>query len=382
MLRKPLDCVPQRQKDFLRKADAHSKRLWFVWGEEREGEGEELACGCCGGCQFLDGCIQRLPPQPPSSCAVYVSELFLPPASSSTNTFTKALGLHSLRKALQSAHVKELSCLQRIHRGLLGFYEKRYPPVTGNAAVGRPTSFIGSDSESFVSALASQEASDTDAPASDTGEYYSLENVNEAGLEGHTVPEQLRKRPRKSDAATKQSTPTLLDVMSEDSVISVLPTHCNRFLTLPVRTRRPQSGHRPEHQRQVSDSECLLQPKKKVSHQRMFSAGQVLLEQQQQVGSSTPLHPPPSPFNQHQQSCLVLRIPLVLPLSAGTLPRLSLATTAVPVRPRPTLASEEEPPQSTVSVAVTLEGGLSLTLSPHVEHIITRSVSARSGLSE
>ena len=46
------ESMPQRQQDFLHRADRRWKRLHFIW---KEG----MLCGCCGGCQFLDNVIQR-----------------------------------------------------------------------------------------------------------------------------------------------------------------------------------------------------------------------------------------------------------------------------------------------------------------------------------
>lgn len=51
-LREPQIVAPERQQVFLRRADALSHRMWFLWDSE-------FNCGCCGGCQFLDGTICR-----------------------------------------------------------------------------------------------------------------------------------------------------------------------------------------------------------------------------------------------------------------------------------------------------------------------------------
>ena len=52
VLREPHEANEERQRYFLRRADQNARRLWFLWNKD-------FSCGCCGGCQFLDGAIQR-----------------------------------------------------------------------------------------------------------------------------------------------------------------------------------------------------------------------------------------------------------------------------------------------------------------------------------
>jgi hypothetical protein len=51
-LREPQEAAPHRQQQFLKRADASSRRLWFLWDDKYQ-------CGCCGGCQYLNGSVQR-----------------------------------------------------------------------------------------------------------------------------------------------------------------------------------------------------------------------------------------------------------------------------------------------------------------------------------
>ena len=52
IVREESESMPQRQLDFLHRADRRWKRLHFVWNEG-------MLCGCCGGCRFLDNVVQR-----------------------------------------------------------------------------------------------------------------------------------------------------------------------------------------------------------------------------------------------------------------------------------------------------------------------------------
>lgn len=387
-LREPLDSVPQRQRAFLRKADKRTRRLWFLWQEERgtelpeHMEGEFL-CGCCGGCQFLDGYIQRRAPKHPSSCAVYVAEPPLPHGHLGTGTMARALGLQGLRRALHSACIRDLDCVQHIHLGLLNFCARRYPAVTEETPTAQQPS-ISSDTESFVSALASQEDSE-----SDTNEYYSLENVNEAGLEGHVLPEQPRKKLRKKGSATSAeiadsntSPPTLLDMLTEeDPLHTVLPTHCNHQLTFYVSTRKTQPPlpqrpeKRPEHKRQMSDSEYILHSKKTAAHQPMLLGDAPLKLPQHSL--ATPTSTPGAslqhqPCHRDQQSCLLLRLPLLLPLSPGSLPQASFSASASAKKPKLLRQGQLDSPCSNLLVTLSLAGHLSATLTPPMEDLITR----------
>ena len=224
-LREPQDCVPSRQLAFLRKADMLTQRLWFLWHGEVDGGS---VCGCCGGCQFLDGCIERRPPRPSTGSAVYTAE---PPGKA--ESLARAAGLPSLRRSLQYTCLRSPSCLKLLHNGLLAYYEKRYLPV-GEAVPSPTLPSASSDTESFVSAFASPHDS-----GSDTNEFFSVENVNEAGLEGHTLPEQLWRRSRSKTVGepvgVKPEARTLLQVLAEeDPLHSLLPSHCNQTIPLYV----------------------------------------------------------------------------------------------------------------------------------------------------
>ena len=164
-VQEPQDCVPQRQWDFLRRADMSSRRLCFLWTEQSQPD-----CGCCGGCQFLDGLISRQTLQPQVTTTIGLDSHQRP-------AHTAAL-LVSLKKSLHTMCLRDLACPHLLHTGLLEYYE--------GASKSSPNqcSPPGSDTESFASAKDSLSSEYN----SDTNEFFSLENVNEAGLEGHTFP--------------------------------------------------------------------------------------------------------------------------------------------------------------------------------------------------
>lgn len=179
---KPEDCVPLRQRAFLKRADMVSRRLWFLWNEDSN----SLDCGCCGGCQFLNGHISR---SSAPSTIHYKHEKTLPQISS----------LQSLKKSLQTLCIRDIECSQLLHSGLQEYYD-------GSSDLSSQHISPGSDTESFVSAQASLLSSNL----SDTNKFYSLENVNEAGLEGHILPEMIK---QKQEECNQAEDPLLLSLL-------------------------------------------------------------------------------------------------------------------------------------------------------------------------
>ena len=206
-LREREECVPYRQREFLKLADGKTRRLWFLWRDDEDGVGgrdagrkelkDEFRCGCCGGCPFLGGCIERQLPRDKMHSVAYTSQLSTEPEKlekqESGSAFTyKSLGLQSLRKVLSAFSIKELDCIQYLHQGLLDHYAVRYgkPNITssvytegnkddqcvGKRALVTESSNVSIHSDgSFVSALSNPESSDDDR-------FMSLENLNETGL--------------------------------------------------------------------------------------------------------------------------------------------------------------------------------------------------------
>ena len=151
----PLDCVPERQLQFLKKADQRTQRLWFLWREDLSS-----VCGCCGGCQFLDTQVSRKGLVSREESAVYAPQ-FAPLTS-----VPRHMGFGVLDQTLLSSDVSQLECLQCLHKGLLEHYQARYAPrvpvparpsteeyFSSSRALSRPVS--GSDDASFVSARSS-----------------------------------------------------------------------------------------------------------------------------------------------------------------------------------------------------------------------------------
>lgn len=118
-LREQLECVPERQLAFLERADASTKRLWFLWRDKTSSD--VALCGCCGGCLFLDGSIERQLPKEKIQSAVYC-QLF---PSLHDSTLSRHLGLQPLKKALLLSKACEVDCIRSIHRGLLEHYSLR-----------------------------------------------------------------------------------------------------------------------------------------------------------------------------------------------------------------------------------------------------------------
>ena len=190
-LREVFECVPARQLEFLRKADDRTRRLWFLWSEDSS---QEVRCGCCGGCVFLDSSVERLPIREKLESSVYTSQ---PPISSSsalgkqTDSVTSSMvqALHSLKRSLANSGVKEVECVESIHKGLLEHYSMRYsqfPGVELRAAKDdeRLTPSTETNRHSYISdgSFVSAHASLTSLLETEEEQFVSMENIDETGL--------------------------------------------------------------------------------------------------------------------------------------------------------------------------------------------------------
>ena len=152
IVREQTEALSQRQQNFLCRADRRWKRLQFVWKED-------TLCGCCGGCQFLEGVVQT------SDSSIHsifnFSRYFthVPPTDTDVHTSiscTDNIGyIHSFHK---------LSSLEKLHKVLLAHYHlKMHMPIDTDFRLQSTTTTVlvndiemdgfsqGSDS-SFVSA--------------------------------------------------------------------------------------------------------------------------------------------------------------------------------------------------------------------------------------
>jgi hypothetical protein len=354
-LQEPKDCVPERQRTFLRRADAATRRLWFLWDTSG---GTGLGCGCCGGCQFLDGSISPRPPRPSTTCAGDTADHLLP--SQKAGALAEAFGLHSLKTSLQSVCIRDVACPQLIHTGLLGYYNKCYE---GEASPSQ--TLIGSDTESYVSARASPSDSGS---LSNTNEFYSLENVNEAGLEGQTLLQWRRPKSKlEGDSATagkqREARPLLVE---EDPLHPFLPSYV--YQTIPIyvsiKTPTPQCKalrERHTHRRQHSDGQFFG---RRPHHMRTAS------EVPHTTSPSTP-QAPPSCQHQAGDHSILLWLPFLVLERRGNLPSWSTSTSREKKKAANRPRSDEHQPQFLVGVNISVSGSVSATLSPSSTHIVT-----------
>ncbi|XP_019853101.1 PREDICTED: uncharacterized protein KIAA1109-like isoform X3 [Amphimedon queenslandica] len=105
-LREPLEADSNRQKSFLKLSDL-SHRLWFLWDNC-------YTCGCCGGCQFLDGCISREDYLPVSHSSRYFAKVKYDPIINRSPRSLPEIPLH-----LSIDNVPSLECL---HNCILKYY--------------------------------------------------------------------------------------------------------------------------------------------------------------------------------------------------------------------------------------------------------------------
>lgn len=151
VLREPLECVPERQLSFLKKADLRTQRLWFLWREEPVTK----LCGCCGECLFLDTFITRRPLVERQHSAVYF------PHFSIHGSVPRHLGLQRVSQTLAGSSISEPECMWLVHAGLLEHYRQRYSGgekriLSSSPDLDHRTSRMSvSDNISFVSARSS-----------------------------------------------------------------------------------------------------------------------------------------------------------------------------------------------------------------------------------
>lgn len=390
-LREVEECVPKRQLDFLRKADRKTKRLWFLWKEE-EGLGPvggEILCGCCGGCLFLEGCIERLLPREKTESVVYKQQLSSSD-SASVMTASKSLGLQTLKKVLSTLSVKELECVLCLHQGLLGHYELRYGKLDDSAKETDEPARVGESTEespevsmisdgSFVSARSSLTSLTED------DQFMSIENINEAGLEGIarlTVVEGRRIRHRKRTSAMSRElkamaagafgkdtvdAPISFSLSAANSYKDIAPSQTYRpaMLYVPLKKREAEPERKPQQPQQMTDSPRMIRAEMHTDKESLRTQD-----------SSTATFQRQSTLRSAQaRNALRLRIPLFAPLSQGKLP------TMVQNRPRtPRKARKKQKGSATgregrptnernlakFSLSVLVKGNLTATLTPPV----------------
>ena len=371
-LREQLECVPERQIAFLERADEPTKRLWFLWKDK---SATDLAfCGCSGGCLFLDGSIERQLPKEKIQSSVYCP-LF---PSLNQDTLSRHLGLQPLKRALLVSKASEVDCVRSIHRGLLDHYSLRYSVKTEgqtslesspqeNSSASRKSLSLTSE-ESFVSARSSLTSFFEDE------QFVSLQNINEAGMEGVAVSgwSKHRKKPsadlRPLFVAVKNE-PDLVEREKEHVVNEyeeVLPTHILRPITLlvPMKKGLDNELRPPMHPAVVRMRSAPETPSSSPYH-RLFSS------------NFDPKSQPTLAFSHGTslgyKNSMKLIIPVLKSHSSGTLPAVVQKDSARPKERKrrglygrfsPENEEEDEKKLSTVSLGVQTNGCLSLSLTP------------------
>ena len=417
-LREVEECVPQRQLEFLRKADTMTRRLWFLWHDEEEEEGDryvlmdEFRCGCCGGCAFLDGCIERQPQRVKLDSMVYTWET---PHSEPTKVETGAgtlehtIGLQTLEQALPTLGVKEVECVLHIHRGLLDHYEQKYTkPVAASCSADTPISHIQhllessefssrplsviSDSsyKSAVSSLTSQDESDED-------QFLSMENISEAGLYGlpATLGVGSGRKPRHRKKASAQN--------SELKTMAASGTGGGTETVDALLCADPQAPYRDLVATQAYRPTLLYVPLRKRKQPEVETKPEAESSQQpfkfpksfDRVIPQTEIHPASVPFGlseavpqlrprHHRVTCdaLRLRVPVLLPFSPGFVPVMVQKglSKSMERRRRKGVYGElgegdsgpAEGKLAKLSLSIAVNGSLTLTVSPPLLDFVKR----------
>jgi len=414
-LREIEECVPQRQLEFLRKADTKTRRLWFLWHKEEEEEGDtfvlrdEFRCGCCGGCAFLDGCIERQPPREKLASMVYTRQVSHSESTkveeTGTGTFTRPLGLQTLEQALPMLGVKEVECVVHIHRGLLDHYEQKYAKPVAASCSDTPTSHTQHLLETFESSrplsvisdssFKSAQSSLNSLDESDEDQYLSLENISEDGL---YLPATLNlgggKKPKHRKKVSALSSELKAMAVSGtggggketvDALLCADPLAPYRDL-VATQTYRPTQLYVPlrkKRQPEVkveTEAESSQQPFK---HPKSFDR----VIPQDEIHPATfgrqPSDPVPQFHPRHPTSdALRLRVPVLLPFSPGFLPTVvqkGLTKSMERRRRRGVYGklgeSGSEPAErrlAKLSLSIAVNGSLTLTISPLLLDFVKR----------
>ena len=435
-LREIKDCVPQRQLEFLKKADHKSRRLWFLWREVEEQEGEvvlrdEFRCGCCGGCVFLDGCVERQPPRVKLDSTVYTAQLSHSnstkmEASTLPGTLSRSLALQSLKKVLPTLSVTEIECVSRIHQGLLDHYDQKYskPVIIGDIPVSNPQETLDisrpisvvSDS-TFVSARSSLTSLVED------DKFLSMENIDKAGLyslsAGLSLGDGRKSKHQKKGKSVAGSRAEEGEMESVDALLFADPLAPYRdlvasqiykptLLHVPLKKKKqPENETKP-----TSVSESLHPP---LKHQKFIDRGislptQVEIHREVKPAESQPseaipkafargyppeavswpqaptggqppeavLHPPVSTLRR-PRNALRLLVPDMLPLSPGYVPAVVQKETgrSTERRRRKWLKGEDdsgpdETKMAIFSLSIAVNGSLALTISPPLLGFVER----------
>ncbi len=355
-LREPMDSVPERQLQFLKEADLRTRRLWFLWAE---GSGPVHTCGCCGNCQFMDGCIERRLLTEKSQSAVYCSPF------PSFPSFPRHFGMPGLNQTLQQFSISELGCLHPLHKGLLDHYQLRYggegggerreqvvprASTHGSTHVDQDTrSSRISCTDSFVSARSSWSSLLPE-------DFISLENIN-AQVSAEASPHKFkhRKKPSQLNIETAPPAPEETDRVDYHSLESeygdfVASQYLQTFtLQIPHQKRTASeapSNYRVHHRKSASDISFMME-----------------MPQAPSCGSI------PTSFR--------VPIPCLAAESAGSIPIITHKESFRTLdrrRQRLVHIKEESGPSAKVSLSVSVVGANTLLVAPPILQLIGRYV--------
>ena len=375
-LREHLECVPERQRTFLERADSATRRLWFLWKEKQSSD--VSLCGCCGGCLFLDGSIERQLPKEKIQSSVYCP-LF---PSLPTDTMSRHLGLQPLKKSLLLTKASEVDCVRSLHRGLLEHYNLRYgvkvigqsaqesgPPE--NSSESRQSLTLTSD-ESFVSARSSLTSF-----FEGEEQFVSLQNINEAGMEGVAISGWSKHRKKPSADLRPIFVAVNDEPDSESEKRDVVGGEYGGIL--PAETLRPVTLHIPWKMKQGAGSEPELRPPIHPALVRMRSApdtSSAPSSPYHRIFSTSNVETKTQPLlatgrvaNFDHRSSLKLIIPILKSHSSGSVPAVVQRNSARPKERRRRGLHEQDGDKdqsklSTVSLGVNFNGCLSLSITP------------------
>lgn len=171
-LREPHEAYPDRQQYFLKRADESSHRLWFLWDNN-------MSCGCCGGCQFLDGFICR----DDTPVSKHKTRRYF----SSNGTFSGTTSSDYGKMEQFPTHISfdSLSSIDHLHHIALNYYGFIDPPPNVSSSKHVTTSYegvvIAIDTVS-VDSEATFDTAPTSLPSPSEEAYASLENSPQASV--------------------------------------------------------------------------------------------------------------------------------------------------------------------------------------------------------
>lgn len=233
-VREPHEADPERQQVFLRRSDASTRRLWFLWDDKYD-------CGCCGGCQYLEGTIERPEPSYKYQTSRYFSREFTSSSSDDETTF--------LEPFPTSLTFNDLPSINYLHQVLLANYNFSESPsqISDNITHTSPPQIKLDISDTIEALSQDSEASFYSASSNVHSDEESYESLQDS-------PQVNEKPPRSKRASRIEGTGSIKSsfTINDNDYVSALDNYKCSMKVLHVFTNSGQSISTPHRSNRTS----------------------------------------------------------------------------------------------------------------------------------